>query len=212
MKLAERILLGFVVIVLVICCRGSQYIDKKQLSDELNQILNLDQKYRREMESVASLNGIDSNEWLTIWKKQDSLDSLNLKRIKEIIEMVGTYPGKSLVGESASEATVYVLQHASDSVQTNYLNLIINACENGELDKSLGAKYHDRYLMHQGKPQVYGTQIRFDFEIDSTTGEKVSVRHLWAISDTTNIDSVRLSRNLEPLEAFLYDLGLSRWD
>ncbi|MGF1560299.1 MAG: DUF6624 domain-containing protein [Flavobacteriaceae bacterium] len=210
MKLNHTFLL-FLFLTVAYTCKKNTQIDTKLLSIELNTILELDQKYRKEMKSVSSLYGTDSDEWLTLWKKQDRLDSMNLKRISEIIEKVGSYPGKSLVGEPANNVAFFVLQHAPDSIQENYFNMIIDASKNGELAKSLGAKYHDRYLMNKGKPQIYGTQIRFDFKIDSITGEKETVKYLWPISDTTNIDSLRLSCNLEPLEAFLYEFGLSRW-
>lgn len=192
-------------------CGTKHTIDKVALTHELDSILQLDQQYRMEMRPVQEAFGWNSPEMSALWVKQNTVDSSNLRRVKEIMEEVGGYPGKSLVGHSASKAAFYVLQHAPDSVQENFYELIIQAAKNNELDKRLAAMYQDRYLMHKGEPQIYGTQIRTEYTTNSTTGERVDSSFVWPIADTTNIDSVRMWNGMGPLEEYLNSFDLSRW-
>jgi hypothetical protein len=187
-------------------------IDTLALVNELDSIFELDQKYRAEMQSVQNEFGWNSDEMNDLWTKQNRIDSSNLHRILEIIENVGGYPGQSLVGHSASKTTFYVLQHAPDSVQEDYYEMIINAAKNNELKRGLVAMYQDRYLMHRGEPQIFGTQVRTEYDIDSLTGEKIERTFVWPIADTNNLDSLRLWNGLLNLEDYLNNFGISRWD
>ncbi|SDG82557.1 DUF6624 domain-containing protein [Psychroflexus sediminis] len=186
-------------------------IDTLGLVNELDSIFELDQKYRAEMQSVQNEFGWNSDEMNEFWTIQNRIDSSNLQRILEIIENVGGYPGQSLVGHSASKTTFYVLQHAPDSVQEEYFEMIIDAAKNNELKRGLAAMYQDRYLMHRGEPQIFGTQVRIEYDIDSLTGQKVERAYVWPIADTTNIDSLRLWNGLLNLEDYLNNFGISRW-
>lgn len=187
-------------------------IDTLELTNELDSILEIDQKYRGEMQSVQKEFGWGSEEMKKLWIKQNKIDSSNLQRIIEIINEVGGYPGKSLVGNSASKTTFLVLQHAPDSIQEKYYELIVNAAKNNELKRGYAAMYQDRYLMHRGQPQIFGTQVKSEFEIDSLTGEKIKHTFVWPIADTNNIDSLRLWNGLGNLEEYLNQFGISRWD
>ncbi len=193
-------------------CNQTAKIKKFDLSVELDSILKRDQKHRQQLTNLSEQGEGDNERARTIWVKQDSLDSINLKSVIEIINKIGKYPGKSMVGVSSSVSVFYVLQHSPDSIHKRYLKLIRTAADEDELDKSYYAKYLDRHLMHQGKPQIYGTQIRIDFEIDSLSGKRKTRNYLWPIADTTGIDSLRRLNNLGPLEAYLWEQGLSRWE
>lgn len=187
-------------------------IDTLALVKELDSIFELDQKYRAEMQSVQNEFGWKSDEMNELRAKQNKVDSSNLQRIVEIIEYIGGYPGQSLVGHSASKTTFYVLQHAPDSIQEQYYDLIVGAAKNNELKRGLAAMYQDRYLMHRGEPQIFGTQVRIEYSVDSLTGQKVETAYVWPIADTTNIDSLRLWNGLLNLEDYLNNFGISRWD
>lgn len=196
----------------MIGCERKTSINTKKLAKELDSIMIVDQKYRANMQDVQQEYGWNSHEMSELLKKQNEIDESNLKRILEIIDLVDGYPGKSLVGISSSKVTFYVLQHAPDSIQEQYYELIINAAEENELDKRLAAMYKDRYLMHRGEPQIFGTQIRSEYEIDSLTGERTERTFVWPIADTTNIDSIRIWNGLGPLEEYLNSFGISRWE
>jgi hypothetical protein len=66
--------------------------------------------------------------------------------------------------------------------------------------------------MHKNEPQVYGTQLKTNFKRDSITGETIDSTFMWPVADTCNIDSIRKSVGLEPLEEYLNQFGVSRWD
>jgi len=193
-------------------CNQTSKIDKTALKSELDSIYYADQNIREKMSLVMDEKGWNSPEMNELWALQNQLDASNLKRIIEIIDEVGTYPGKSLVGEPASTTTFYVLQHAPDSIQAIYLDLILDAAKNNELEKKRAALYYDRYLMHKGEPQIYGTQSKTIFFRDPITGKRKDSSYVWPIADTTNIDSIRKSVGLGPLEEYLNRFGLSRWD
>ncbi|HYG37684.1 MAG TPA: DUF6624 domain-containing protein [Cytophagales bacterium] len=197
--------------LLVFCSKPKQTINKEELTKELDSILLVDQKYRTQWKTIHDKFGPDSQEMKDLWAKQQTVDSSNLQRIIKIIEEVGGYPGKSLVGYSASETTFFVLQHAPDSIQEKYYELILEAGKNDELENRLVVMYQDRYLMHRGEPQIFGTQIRSEKKINPVTNVKFDSMYLWPIADTTRIDSVRMWNGLGPLEQYLNNFGLSRW-
>lgn len=201
-----------ILIIVLFSCNSKPTINTEELTKELDSIMVVDQKYRAQMQEAQQEYGWNSPQMGELWKKQNEIDSSNLKRTLEIIKLVEGYPGKSLVGPSASKATFYVLQHAPDSIQEEYYNLIIKAAEENELDKRLAAMYQDRYLMHRGKDQIYGTQIRMEYETDPLTGERIEKTFVWPIADTTNIDSLRMWNGLRPLEDYLNGFGISRWE
>lgn len=200
------------IFLLSFSCNQQPTINTEELAKELDSIMVLDQKYRAEMQDVQKEFGWSSPEMRELWQKQNEIDQSNLKRILEIINTVEGYPGKSMVGISAGRTAFYVLQHAPDSIQQQYYDLIINAAEENELDKRLAAMYRDRYLMRRGEPQVFGTQLRSEYETDSLTGERIERTFVWPIADTTNIDSLRMWNGLGPLEDYLNGFGISRWD
>lgn len=200
------------IILLAFSCNQQQTLDTEELARELDSIMVLDQKYRPEMQEVLHEFGWDSPEMGELWQKQNEIDQSNLKRILEIIKTVEGYPGKSMVGISASSTAFYVLQHAPDSILQQYYDLIINAAKENELDKSLAAMYQDRCLMHRGEPQIFGTQLRSEYQTDSLTGERIQRTFVWPIADTTNIDSLRMLNGLGSLEEYLNSFGISRWE
>ena len=200
----------FFIVVLYSACNNKPVIDNDQLTRELDSIFVEDQKYRAEMHDVMEKFGWSSAQMRELFEKQERIDSTNLVRIEEIIDLIGGYPGRSLVGTQASATTFYVLQHSPDSVQEKYYALIIGAAEDGELDRSLCAMYRDRRLMQRGEPQIFGTQIRFKQATDAT-GKVYDSVYVWPIKDTTSIDSIRKWNGLGPLEEYLNGFGTSRW-
>ncbi len=192
-------------------CSPDKVVNYELLTNELDSIFIIDQKYRTEMRSLQQDFGWNSPEMSELRIKQNKIDSSNLQRIIEIINEVGGYPGKSLVGHSASKTAFYVLQHAPDSLQERYYKLILEAAKNNELSKGLAAMYQDRYLMHRGEPQIFGSQVTFKKHTDSISGQQIERALIWPIADTTKIDSIRLWNGLGNLEEYLNNFGISRW-
>jgi hypothetical protein len=111
-----------------------------------------------------------------------------MKRIGEIIRKYG-YPGKSLVGEPSNEAAFYVIQHSDKIPQ--YLPLVKEAAEKGELPFRLYAMMLDRSLMYEGKEQVYGTQGRGLQVPDPASGQKKMMMVIWPIKDAAGVNARR---------------------
>ena len=136
-----------------------------RLKRELDSLYRIDQVYRAAMfadnkqhlvDSLAAALHLPAAEvpprLLGLMMQTDSTD---MQRVRAIIKRHG-YPGKTLVGTPANEAAFYVIQHSNSIPQ--YLPLIKQAADQGELPFRLYAMMLDRQLMHLGKPQVYGTQ------------------------------------------------------
>lgn len=143
----------------------TEKIDLK-LKTQLDSIYQLDQKYRDllfkstdkiKRDSISMTLGISANDFDGfIYKNITKGDSLNLAFIETIIDKFG-YPGVTLVGEKSNEAAFYVIQHSSKIEK--FLPIIKKAGQEGELPLKLVAMMEDRFLMEQGKEQIYGTQL-----------------------------------------------------
>lgn len=110
------------------------------LSDSLSKV------YQTDRHRLASV----------LWAEQTKIDSSNLTRAEAILKQHG-YPGKTLVGTPTNETIFYIIQHSS-KIDT-YLSVIKKAAEQNELPFQQYGMMLDRSLMHQGKPQLYGTQV-----------------------------------------------------
>ena len=86
-------------------------------------------------------------------------DADNLPWLRQVITDVG-WPGKSLVGEDGAQAAWLLAQHADrdPAFQRRCLDLLTAAVERGEATAVQQAYLTDRVLLHEGKPQEYGTQ------------------------------------------------------
>ena len=166
------------------------------LAQELEQIGESDQHYRSMMDSVSNAYGFDSDEMRALWVKQNATDSINLIRIREIIERYG-YPGTSLVGDQ-NQVAWYVIQHADLPTQEEYLPLLRDAATEGELPMSAYALTVDRVRMRRGEKQLYGSQIQ-------RTGDTFVI---YPIEDEPNVNKRRAEVGLQPLEEYVKQWGI----
>jgi uncharacterized membrane protein YphA (DoxX/SURF4 family)/peroxiredoxin len=136
-----------------------------ELKNRLDSIAVLDQRYRvlmqanspEELEKLGLEMGLSEEEYTgDHWAMQRVIDSSNMAFVENYFITKG-YPGKSVVGEESSLAAWYVLQHNPDKIPA-YLPLIKKAAAAGEISMRSAAMMEDRYLMNEGKPQIYGTQ------------------------------------------------------
>jgi hypothetical protein len=135
----------------------------------------------------------------SLWKPALQVDSLNQARLKTIIAEHG-WPEISMVGEDGASAAFLIAQHAPSDMLLEILPLLTAAAERGEADKKDAALMIDRALMYQGKPQIYGTQLRRS----ETTGNL----ELWPIEDEANVDKRRAEIGLQPLGEYLDFFGI----
>lgn len=174
------------------------------LKEKLEHILVMDQGIRQLLQE--NLSEKEKNELLKkmnlpresiendIYALMTEIDSTNLAEVEKIISEYG-YPGVELVGKPANETVFYVIQH-SDKIE-QYLPLIRNAAKNGDVSMKSLAKMEDRHLMHRGKEQIYGTQIRGQ---KNKNGEWV--HFVWPIKNPDSINIVRNSIGLGSIEDY----------
>jgi hypothetical protein len=105
-----------------------------------------------------------------MYRKNDSLfkrverrklDSVNLLKVKEIIQTYG-YPGKSLVGDQGMTA-FFVIQHADLKSREMFLPAIKQAVKDKNLNKTALMLILDRIYLDKYNTQIWGTQqMRYD--------------------------------------------------
>jgi hypothetical protein len=115
----------------------------------------------------------------------------NAARLGAIMEAHG-WPGRSFVGEEASEAAWLILQHAiaSPALQRGGLTLMREAAAAGDASVVHVAKLEDRIRSNEGKGQRYGTQFDWD--------EHGLISPV-PIEDEPNVDKRRAEIGLAPL-------------
>jgi len=91
------------------------------------------------------------------------VDRDNTAWLKKVVMEKG-WPTKSMVGEDGSKAAFLIAQHATldPGFQEQVLAQMQAALEQKEADPADFALLKDRVLLHQGKPQLYGTQFKTD--------------------------------------------------
>lgn len=174
-------------------------VEKPALATLLDRIARDDQKFRgKVITRKAEQYGWDAPEVRAIWKKQERLDAINLKEIEKIIAQFG-YPGKTLVGESRKSIVFLVIQHADLETRMKYLPVLKKAAESGEISQSSFAIMMDRNEMDEGRPQLYGSQLR----------EIGRERKIYPIVNEHEVDLRRAAVGLEPLAVYLKKNGIA---
>ncbi len=158
-------------------------IDCADLPKLLTEIRQDDQEIRME-EDVSKID-------FDLMREQDFN---NLGKVISIIEQCGM-PTSNDVDKQHIETIFLVLQHSSLKYQKAYFSLLENSAKNGDLTKSSIAKLKDRMLVNQGKPQIYGTQLKIDIESNTST--------LYEIEQPEFVNKRRKEVGLEPLQEYL---------
>jgi len=92
---------------------------------------------------------------------QKELDSINTKEILEIIETQG-YPDRRYVGIEYEAYAIYILQHSNLETMEDVLPIIKEKTVNNLLSPRHMPFMIDRIEMLKGKPQLYGTQSKYN--------------------------------------------------
>ncbi|AYA38930.1 hypothetical protein D3Y59_12810 [Hymenobacter oligotrophus] len=170
------------------------------LKQELEAIYATDQAIRLKIDSVEKKLGMQAAQSQALLDEMDAVDERNTARVTAIIDQYG-WPGQSMVGRLGSTAAFLVIQHARPSVQRKYLPIMREAAAKGELAKSSLALLEDRILVEQGKPQLYGSQLRSN----AATGKY----ELEPIEDEARVDERRAAVGLGPLREYVKHFGLT---
>src|SRR5688500_1167930 len=127
------------------------------------------------------------------------IDQENTARMQEIVRQHG-WPGPELIGRDGTEAAWLLVQHSTPEFQREMLPLVEKAYREKKLRGSNYALLLDRVRVHEGKPQVYGSQGRWEN----------GVLNLQPIEDVANVDQRRAEVGLGPLEEYLARLRSSQ--
>lgn len=195
---------GIIACMLVAACHPDQeakkqYMSSAELRSRLQTIWGKDQSYRILAAQMRQANnGVRTPAEGDLWAKQTIADSINMNEIEEILEKVG-YPSKAMVGDTLKHVTAYVIMH-NPKRQAKYVDLVWNAARNGDIKLLEAATLEDRVRMFAGKPQKYGTQMKYDtINIDHKTGNIQTKLRIWPIENARIVDSLRATLGLYPL-------------
>jgi len=173
------------------------------LVSTLNQIFQLDQIYRNQIDEIEKKYGLESDKLKVLWDLISKTDLQNQIKIKEILDNRG-WLGSRIVGQQGNNTLFLVIQHATNiETQLNYLPMLREAVKLGNAKASDLAFLEDRIAIGQGKRQIYGSQIGRDAE----TGE-------YYISPLINPESVNERRaevGLGTIEKYIGHWGII-WD
>ena len=150
----------------------------EELRAELIRRMRADQEARQSWDSAAVA----------------AADAANLPWLRQLIDNAG-WPGQSLVGKDGAQAAWLLVQHADrdPAFQRRCLDLLAAAVARGEATATQQAYLTDRVLLHEGRPQEYGTQA-------IARDGRFAARRL---RDPDHVDERRARAGLSPLAEYL---------
>lgn len=173
-------------------------------SNRYNRILEEVYDKDQEVRKWTMLSSLSYDEIVTYSTEMALTDSLNQATVFGILDKEG-WPAR--LSDKANQAIWLVIDHSDLATRRKYLDLVKAKAEEGVLDKSDYATLNDRVLMEEGKPQIYGTQIKITGTI--IFGEEQTLpMYLWPVEDPAALDSLRSSIGLPPIEEYLESSGL----
>ena len=143
----------------------------------------LDQKVRAELTAAGALND-------TYHPKLEEVHRTNSSRLRQIIAVFG-WPGIALVGDHGAKAAWRIALHSitEPAFMRQCRDLIERASDAGDAPRWQFAIIDDRIRVYEGKPQRYGTQLRY--------GPDGLEPH--PIENEQRVNSMRMQAGLPPL-------------
>lgn len=169
----------------------------KPLVAMLDTIHTEDQKYRMQIEGLVSKYGQQSEEVQDLWKIIIEKDSLNLIKVKSILDKYG-WLGPDEIGMQGNQTLFLVIQHSDLAIQQKYLPMMREAVKNKKASPSALALLEDRVALGEGRRQIYGSQIG---------GNPDGTNYVSPLEDPDNVDNRRAEVGLGPLSEYV-----SRWN
>ncbi|MBW7674223.1 DUF6624 domain-containing protein [Chryseobacterium chendengshani] len=174
----------------------------KPLQAELLTIYDEDQKYRKQIHETLKKFSDDSKEMQDLWKITLHNDSINLLRVKKILDEKG-WVGKEKVGAQANSVFFLVIQHSDLETQKKYLPMMREAVTKGNASASSLALLIDRIEIREGRKQIYGSQIG--------TKPNTKSQYVLPLIDPDNVDKRRMEVGLGPISDYIKNWNLI-WD
>lgn len=174
----------------------------KSLMAQLDTIHQLDQLYRQQESEILKKYGAQSEEFITNILLQNKTDSLNLVEVKKTLDERG-WLGADVIGEQGNKTLFLVIQHSDLETQLKYLPMMREAVKLGNANRTDFALFEDRIAVRQGKRQIYGSQIKANYD----TGEV----YVWPIIEPEKVNERRAAVGLGPIEDYVKGAGIT-WD
>ncbi|MCX6213523.1 DUF6624 domain-containing protein [Spirosoma sp.] len=173
----------------------------KPLQAKLLTIYDDDQKGRLKINELGQKFGFDSKEVSELWKTIEYKDSINLLKVKDVLDQYG-WVGADKVGPQANSTLFLVIQHADLTTQQKYLPMMREAVKNKKAEPSALALLEDRVALGEKRQQTYGSQIGED-----STGAS----YILPLEDPDNVDRRRAEVGLGPLADYVKQWGI-KWN
>jgi membrane-associated protease RseP (regulator of RpoE activity) len=185
--------------------RPEEKIAEPELAQEFLERMRDDQSVRQEFMQfmanhgeggqvqVSNLSEELKKEFEDLQKRFRETDKYNRDFLKGVVEKYG-WPGKSLVGRIAAQAAFLFAQHSDEDTAFQKLCLEkIKAMPEGEVSKQHIAMLTDRVLVHEGKKQLFGSQLTM---VDGKLTPS-------PIEDEANVDARRKEMGMMPLADYI---------
>jgi len=184
--------------------------NKNKAEKKLNKLLVVmldsiyieDQKYRNQIDAIEKQYGLKSKEMKDHWNIIKEKDSINLIKVKSILDKYG-WVGADVVGVEGNSTLFLVIQHSDQATQEKYLPMMREAVKNGKAQGSSLALLEDRVALGQGKRQIYGSQIGRDPD--------TQIYYVLPLEDPDNVDKRRTEVGLGILAEYVNHWQI-KWD
>ncbi len=167
----------------------------------LDSIKISDQKGRFETDLIEEKYGRDSKELSELWQRINHQDSINLIKVKTILDEHG-WLGPEEVGHNGSQTLFLVIQHSDIETQKEYLPMMREAVKNNKARASSLALLEDRVGIGTIGKQIYGSQIGIDED---------GTYFVLPIEDPEHVDERRAEVGLGPLNEYTQNYDFE-WD
>lgn len=121
-------------------------------------------------------------------QKMEVIDSTNTAHLKALIAQYG-FPTWSLVGYAASGQAWLIAQHSNPEFLAEFLKSYRKAVKENNAEKTNLALMEDRHRMHEGLPQLFGSQL-------------FGHNAFFPIANIDGVDERRQSMGLEPIKEY----------
>lgn len=174
----------------------------KDIAAILDTVYQNDQKFRRQIIDISQKFGENSEQYQRQVKLIRSNDSLNLIKVKQILDERG-WLGTDEIGYQGNSTLFLVIQHADPISQEYYLPMMREAVKSGKANAGSLAYLEDRIALRKGGKQLYGTQIGKD----KVTGHYF----ILPLLEPEKVDERRKSVGLGTLKEYLASWGIE-WE
>lgn len=178
---------------------GVEFRDE-EYAKTLCRLLCMDQYCFYETAIAVSKLGPGSPVVYALRRLQGMINEKNVRDLENLLSRKG-WPKRSEVGQEASRAAFFVLQHSNAVAQEKYITMFEKACKENEASWQQYALMFDRMRMNQNLPQKYGTHNYLDPRAGNTN-------ELYPLEDETKVDEWRKEIGLEPLKDYLTRTGI----